>query len=266
MNLNNPAKRLLLILKAGKSPKINAGADCLQVWKKLLNVDGNNDAQTLTRLGKTIALVGEIEDELKQIEDVESESLLAWVPLLKNAFASQNLTGPWSGFISKVDDHTINYLSNCSALLDANFKNKYKPIESTDALSNEISHLLKEVLDSGLPDVVKSFMSMKLREIQRALDEYHITGNGPIVKAVESYVGYVVINNQVMSSTKDDSSAQKFWQFMNRLAIVTTLGMATIQLPDEIKEYFPSEKIIEIPANIEESADQDKEVKQTIIT
>ena len=264
--MNNPAKRLLLLLKAGKSSKINVQADCLQVWKKLLNVTGNNDAQTLTRLGKTIALVGEIEDELKQIEDIESESLLAWVPLLKNAFASQNLAGPWSGFISKIDSHTMNYLSNCSALLDANFKDKYKPIESTDALADEIGNLLKEVLESDLPDVVKSFMSMKLREIQRALDEYHITGNGPIVKAVESYVGYVVINNKIMSPVAENTTVQKFGQFMNRLAIVTTLTMATLQLPDEVKGYFPGETIIEIPADIDENVDQEKEIEQTIIT
>jgi len=265
--LDNPAKRLLLILEEGKSSEINKGTDCLQVWKRILKVSGNNDAQLLSRLGKTIALVGEIEDELSLLDGVDSESCLAWVPLLKNAFAAQNLTGPWSGFIDKVDNHTLNYLKNCSALLDATFKQKYKSIENVSELSAEVQQLLLEVLDSDLPETVKIFMSSKLREIQRALDEYHVTGNGPIVKAVESYVGFVVINNQIMTSVKEDSTAQKFGKFMSGLAVFTTLAMAAIQLPDEVREYFPDDAVIELPKGVEDDdTDTGDENNRTLLT
>jgi len=256
--LNNPAQRLLDILKEGKSTEINSNATCLEVWKRLLKVTGNDDAQLLSRLGKTIALVGEIEDEVKQIENVDPASLLAWVPLLRNAFASQNLAGAWSGFISKIDVHTLNYLSNCSALLDSNFKEKYKPIESLDELANEIEIILHEVLNSDLPEVVKSFMSLKLREIQRAIDEFHITGNGPIVKAVESYYGHLILHKEKIKSYKDHPIFKKFGSLMNGLAIVITVTMGALQLPDEVKEYFPGDTVIELPKELNDNGDPDE--------
>lgn len=255
--MNNPAKRLLIILKEGKSDRINGDASCLQVWKSLLEVSDNNDAQLLSKLGKTIALVGEIEDELKQTGIDDYESNLAWVPFLRQAFANQKLSDPWSGFIKNVNDHTFNYLSNCSNILDLKFSSRYKSIENVDDLVVEVNDLLAEVLASGIDESIKHYMSQKLREMQRALDEYKITGNGPIVKSVESYVGHVIINKHKILTAKDDSVVRKFGQLMNRLAILTTLTMGALQLPGEIQELFPAEPTVPMQNKLRDSLEAD---------
>ena len=259
--MDNSAKRLLRILEAGKEEKINKDASCRQVWMSLLDVPNNNEVLLLSRVGKTMALVGEIETELKALNKVNIESYLGWLPTIKLAFSNQQLKSPWATFINQIDDHTFNYLNNSSDILDMGMPQKTFNIDNVLELSNSISELLSEILESDLPDNVKIFMSSKLREIQIAIDEFHITGNTPIIEAVESFVGHVMLHQDLKQSSAGSETADKFWGFMGKLLIATTITVNGLLISSEVKKYFPPATIIELENGLPENKELENNTK-----
>ena len=259
--MSNSAKRLLRILEEGKAENINKDAPCQQVWVKLLNVPKDDDVLLLSRIGKTMALIGEVEEELNALGKVNVDSLLGWLPSIKEAFSNQQLKSPWATFINLIDEHTINYLNNASDILDMSKSQKGFDIGNILGLSDSISDLLSEILESDLPSHVKLFMSSKLREIQLALDEYHITGSGPIVEAVESFVGHVILHQDLKQDSAGNDIADKFWGFMGKLLIATTITVNGLLISNEVKKYFPPAVIIELENGLPEKKELENNSK-----
>tara|TARA_Y100001968_G_scaffold331598_1_gene386788 strand:+ start:1456 stop:2232 length:777 start_codon:yes stop_codon:yes gene_type:complete len=233
----NPAERLLRIINAGR--KIKAQENCRKTWCSLLNVDEKDEALLLGRLGKTMALVREIAEELKALEGVNARSYLGWVPSVNSAFSRQNLNDTWQGFIKHIDDHTCNYLSNTADILAAHIPRKAWNIDTLRGISRSVNEVVEEISESELPQNVKIYMTSKLREIQIAIDEYEITGSGPIIEKVEAAFGHVVLDPEFRAAAKSYPAAEKFWAVIGKLAVLATLTLTTLQIPNEVRDYLP---------------------------
>jgi len=234
----NPAERLLHIIEEGK--KHAGGRVNKSVWMDLLNVPDDHEPILLSRIGKTMALIGEISEALTSLDDINPDRYLGWVPTISAAFSEQNLNGHWITFIGKINDHTINYLSNTADILGSQGFNKSFDINEIQNISESIAEIITEIKSSDLPENVKVYMVSKLREILLAIDEYQITGAGPIIQVVESVFGHMVLNQEFRDCSKENPAASKFWDVMGKIVLVTTFVIGGLQIPNEVKKYLPA--------------------------
>lgn len=254
--LENSAERLLRIIESGKG--INAGSNCRKAWCKVLNVSEGDEALLLSRLGKTMALVGDIKEELEALDGVNAESYLGWVPSINNAFSQQNLNQNWESFVKHINVHTINYLSNTADILAAHLPRKAWSIETLNDIGESLSELIAEINESPLPERVKLYMATKLRELQVAIDEYQITGSGPIISKMEATFGHIILDPEFRAAAKATPAAEKFWIVIGKLAVLATLTLTTLQIPKEVQQYLPPAAQIQAKGTIDKHAKDDE--------
>ena len=253
--LENPATRLLHILEAGKKHGPNVITKV--VWSDVLKVPKDDLPLLLTRIGKAMALIGEISETVSSNENINPSSYLDWVPNVTKAFSDQSLNGRWSSFMSHIDVHTLNYLSHTADILSAHGAHVPWDFEKIQDLSESISGIVIDIKDSELPVNVKKYMILKLREILLAIDEYEITGEGSIIEVVESVFGHLILNQEFRDSVKDSSASGKFWDFMSKVALIATIALSTLQIPNEVKKYLPPPPPV-LGAEIAEEVIEDK--------
>lgn len=140
---------------------------------------------------------------------------------MHKAFSEQNLNGPWANFSQHLDQHTINYLSHASDILNAYSNELDWDLEELSDISNSLSDLIKEINSGEFSGHVRAYMTAKIREIQIAIEEYDITGGGPISEAVDSAFGRLNFDSELLSAPQHSDSAKNFWKLMQRLLIVT---------------------------------------------
>ena len=233
---DNPADRLLHILKAGK--QLHASYNCRKAWCQLLDVDDINDHSLLmSRLGKVMALPDGIVTMLDSHDGIEPEVYQHWVTKLDAGFTNQSLTGTWESFIKYIDSHTMASLALTSTLLKVTSKRTLIDEESLKETTAKLNSLLSEVADSELEDGVKLYVVKSLQKIITALNEYKITGSAPILETIEASFGHAIVDEKFRESMNSSETGRKVWDILantaNTVSVATGLGQigaAALQL------------------------------------
>jgi len=97
MNTDNPAGRLLHILQECK--KIPQHSTGREAWRKILNVNVNNDALLVSRLGKVMELPHQVINDIQNNFPNQKNSHKHWSAKVNTAFTQHDLNGQWSKFI-----------------------------------------------------------------------------------------------------------------------------------------------------------------------
>lgn len=237
----NPAARLLAILTAGK--EVPPSNNCRKTWSSLLGVEEGNETLLLSRLGKTMSLIGQAETEITRIKDVDPDRYLGWVEPAVTAFTKQNLNATWESFSNHINTHTLNYLSNTADILTAYYPRKSWNTDELERIGEGIDDVIEEVHASQLDLKAKEFMVAKLREIQIAIDEYKISGSGPLVEKIESTFGHAVLNPEFRDVAGSNPAARSFWMIIAKITMLSTLALVLLQIPNEIKDLLPDETV-----------------------
>ena len=186
-----------------------------------------------------MSLIGEISVELRSLENVNANRYLGWVPSLNKAFSEQNINGKWQTFISKVNDHTVNYLSNTADILEARIRRFHPDLSSLEELLESTDDLKEKIVRSSLPEHVKQYMVKKISEINLAVEEYRISGSGPIVENIEAIFGHVILDREFREASRSEDAAP-FWTFIKRAALIITMSLGILQIPHEVEKYLPN--------------------------
>lgn len=147
MHTDNPAGRLLHILQEGKD---NAPHNtCKDVWFQLLEVENENFALLMSRLGKVMGLPEQIRSQIQYYYPNQNDTCKHWINQVNLAFSTQTLDGSWEGFNQYIDEHTINYLSMSVDLLDTK--------ENTQILKEDKLSEIREKINDLLTDILKVY-------------------------------------------------------------------------------------------------------------
>ncbi len=233
---DNPADRLLHILKAGK--QISLSYNCRKAWCQLLDVDdASNHSLLMSRLGKVMALPDEIVSLLDSHDGIEPEVYQHWVSQINAGFSNQSLTGTWESFIKFIDSHAMSNLALTSTLLRVTGKRTLIDEVSLQETTEKLHALLSEVMESELADDVKAYVVKSLQKIITALNEYKITGSAPILETIEASFGHAVVDERFRESMNDSETGRKVWDILantaNTVSVATGLGQigaAALQL------------------------------------
>ncbi len=228
----NPAERLLKILVEGKT--FDNKKKCRDVWGSLLKVSPSDDALLMARLGKAMELPLEVEAAIEEHVPEEKATQAYWIKRVSSAFKQQNLEQPWETFNKYIDDHTISYLRMSSKLLGVLSNGSSLSDEKIDEVRESISELLSDVRGSDIAPQAREFLIRSLQRILLALDEYHISGSLPIINAVESTFGHVVINPEFRQAVTESSLSDKIWNTLSVVASAVTVISGVPQIASDI--------------------------------
>ena len=227
-NFDNPAKRLLHILRAGR--KKPAGESCRKVWHELLDTNGD-EAILMSRLGKVMTLPGEIVQAYRRHYPNQSGTWNHWFQQVTNAFVSQQLASNWQSFNGHIDDHSMTYLGMTADMLANRDYVETLEAEQVEALRSDAQELLNETLQSDLDPKVKDAIARHLQRLLTALNEYVLTGALPVLDAVEGGIGRIALDEKYADALKNTSIGQRFVNVLTTAANIVTVVVGLPQLP-----------------------------------
>lgn len=230
MHTDNPAGRLLYILKEGK--KLSQQSTGKNAWANLLDVDEKNLSLLMSRLGKVMELPDQIIQQVKEHYPNQGETHKHWSAKVNTAFTTQNLNGSWTEFTKHIDSHTIDYLSMSVDLLDMKTNTKIISDEQLSKTHESINNILFEILESDINEDFKKYIVHYLRKILTSIEEYKISGAVPIIESIESTLGHAFIDQNYRSSLQESELGQKIVTILSTAAAVMTVAVGLPQLPE----------------------------------
>lgn len=240
MNIpNNPAGRLLEIIKKGKS--IANTAQAIDAWSTVLGTPKKYNSLLLKRIADVYAIPDEIENEIRDIEDANVPLLMEWKTNSNAAFANFNFNNSWhSVFKARFDDKVIYGLEFCNDLLSKQRPEKTVATEALRNLHEKVDELLGLIKEENIDQVTKDYIKERLVDIRRALDEVQISGIKAIEKEFQVVVGSLAINNNYNLQSENSESIKKFWAIIYRIALIVTILHGSMAISKDVIKALPA--------------------------
>lgn len=195
---SNSAKRILNILinLQGKSPQTSTA----QTWAGILGLDKSIVDSDPYELNQKLTLIRE---ELNFVEEKMrgtkfSEALYKpYIDQLKPVVTPNNLAAAWSNYHHNINSELILSFKYCAEILEDELTVDFEELEKLLLKLNEFK---KTVNKSILDETTRQFILNQISIIEKAIQNYPITGNIAIKKAFEE--GFIDI---LKSTDKADS-------------------------------------------------------------
>lgn len=232
MNFDNPAFRLVTLLKEGK--KIPHETHCRKAWAQLFGVN-ENSPELFSRLGKTMGIASEIISELRLAYPDEPENFDHWNNQLNAAFSGNELNSQWSTFISHIDIHTITYLELNASRINNKFSTKAANLEELKKIRVDLNEILASITASEIEHGVKTSLCRNLRKLIEAIDEYNITGTKAMFDAIEIVMGHSVFDPQYKQVLTNTENGKKIVTLISTLADMLAISQGLPQVTEAVK-------------------------------
>lgn len=233
MHTDNPAGRLLHILQEGKD---NAPHNtCKDVWFQLLEVENENFALLMSRLGKVMGLPEQIRSQIQYHYPNQNDTCKHWIEQVNLAFSTQTLNGSWEEFNQYIDKHTISYLIMSADLLDTKENTQILKEDKLSEIREKINDLLTDILEEDIDEHFKKYMVDYLRKITVAIEEYKISGATPIVESIEQALGHAFIDKKYKDDLLKTETGKKIITALGAVASVVTIAVGLPQLSEPLQ-------------------------------
>lgn len=238
MEKDNPARRLLLILKKIKT--IPANENTKRAWFQLLNIENKNDeAMLFNQLGKLMTVPNIVLEDVKKYHPNHEEICKKSMLTISNALYNQNLSGQWHSFIQFIKEDTIDYLALLSTLLDYEYKMDLIEENKLCDIRKTVDNLIQEVSNSSLELEFKIIIMKYLKKIIDSIDEYSIMGVEPIIEALEITAGHAILNKEFGQKLDESKLSEKFKNIFENLITLVNSGNSLFQLGSNFSSFLP---------------------------
>lgn len=239
MTANNSASRLLDLIEAGKKEKKERPSS--EAWSNILNVPTTDKGVLLARIGHAMALPDLIRSEIEQLDHVNHDLHLKWLPKVEASFSVLNFQLQWKHFIERFDGEIIYGIQICADALSRQRPEKVAQPELLQSLLKQVVELLDEVPNAELPPDLRNFIYEHLSLVRNAVEEYKIRGIKPLETEVERLTGVISLSPWLWSRSHQSEVGRRFWKVMGNLAVVTTIVVGQIQIGKEVFDIFSGE-------------------------
>lgn len=227
MTIDNAASRLHELLTRAKA--IDPNTASVHAWEQLLQAK-KNPALLLSRLGKVIALPESIAATLSNSVNTAPGVISHISSQFYAAFSAHKFGEKWEVFITRIDDHMMNYLALASTLLETQIKTKRLEEGEIEGLRKSFVELLDHVRASELPPRLKSYVVLQLHDLISSLDDYFITGAEPILGRIEATIGHAYIDPEYKNFLKDHELGKSLLNCLGAAANLMTVAVGIPQL------------------------------------
>lgn len=236
-NLANPASRLHRLLKEGK--RVSSDGNAFTTWASIFDISPDEKAEVLRKLGGVFELPSEIRVEVKELEGVNHDLLLEWLPVVEDAFARINLSSKWSRFIDKIDDTVLYGLKLCDDQLSRNRDRvSVEPSELVEILE-EVRELFDSVVASDLDKELRHFILDHLKSIEEAIQDFQIRGPASVEKALHETVGAAYMKPDLSRRIQETEEGNRFWKVIRHIAVVLAIASYSIDIGEAVVPLLP---------------------------
>ncbi|EHM50715.1 hypothetical protein [Yokenella regensburgei] len=230
MYLDNPALTLrkLIISIESYSPNQPLRSALLHFFE--LESTPSSEPILWEKIAKVISLPNKISETLEDYFPDEEITAPNWKNNIISAFSNINLNARVLEFNNSISNETKNELGLLSLIFKT--KGEIGKLESDDI--NEIQDLLcnlkQTVIDSDLNIELRKDILHYLNNIIRALDDYSITGIGPVISSVEATLGHACVSPPFQDIVKNTEIGDKIKTVLKKSlsAISTVEGVASL--------------------------------------
>lgn len=237
--LDNPAGRLHRLLVLFRQNATNARA--WQTWAATFGIQGENFPELARCLGLLLALPGEIESELAQVDPANypGDILLRWkdkiVPaLVPGLFMAQQA----DQMAAQFDDASLGFLETCSWTLHR--YRQQRPIADSDLerIRKLLNELEAELRDSEQIDAeLREFLMRQCNEMSCAVQDMVIRGPAALEDALDRAAGAAYRRKDLARRSASAPSAwRKFGEVIVAVAAALQIATSAIALPGQVKQ------------------------------
>jgi hypothetical protein len=212
---NNPASRLLAILKSAKG--IPADQSIRHAWATILQIDEKDTPGLLGAIAELIHLVRDTKVIVKSADGLNADVYLKLFTPIENAFAHCRLVGKWDQFTNHIDSDTLARLEILSHSLAITIP---EPVPDADILAKlleDVENLLSQTIAADLPQQLKTAIIDNLEVIRNAIRSFRIRGIAGLVESLLRSANSVVINSAVINGESQYHEVKQFLRILRRL-------------------------------------------------
>lgn len=221
---DNPAGRLYTLLKEAKVPPSQGDRQKVRIrWAEVLGLDPNDRPALLAQLSRIFTLPEQIRTGLQSVPDLNPERYLEPLDNVERAFSNLNLENQWNSFASPIDAATMAILGVCDERLSATRPEPVVPEDERKDLHEAVRALFEDVKYNEEDPDLREFLLRHLAAMDRALNEYRISGTPPLEDAVAAAVGDAILRQQRGKEADGKKRSRRFWQVIRRAVLLLSL-------------------------------------------
>jgi hypothetical protein len=227
---DNPAGRLHRLLS--KMAAADHNASSFDVMCTALNIEPRDWINFYRVWTKVLVLIDETESAIQVLPPRKQEIHAGFLGELRQHLSIANWSEQWSRTGGPLCDPECSLLRSIE-LCSWDLARNGNEIESQKLmeLRQAIDELLREISSAQLSEEIRVFLISKLREIQRAIDDYIFYGSEGLRKALESILGAASLVQDVRDDT--NPSIKKFWEMIKNVSSLLSLVSSAQRLAPE---------------------------------
>jgi len=236
-NLTSAAGRLHALIAEGR--KIPTTVFMRDAWPKVLHAEGASPLELLTLLASVLRLPAEAEAEIRRLDHADHQDLLLWVEPVQQAFSILNMAAHWEAFRGPFDRDASGLvaLKIAANMIHRQFP---QPIVEPDVLVDllrQISDVRSEALSAEIDVDLKFLILDHLRQIEFAIETYHLRGATGIREAAETALGALMTRPAVVAKSADVPVTRSFGRVLRRVLLIVSVaadGLTLAQAADQL--------------------------------
>lgn len=238
----NPASRLYdILLEANKISKDKPNdAKFKATWASVFEVEENDLDKILQGIMGVHDLYNETKDIIQSNEKLNTDQNNKYLKNIYNAIYVINVQGSMKQFNSRMTSETLVAFSYIIQTIDLIYelpKTLISEDEKEDLIKN-IDKLIKDFIDSDLPDDLKSTCTDSLSHIKESLVHYKIYGVKGLQESIVKATGELFLNPST-SEYKGDKSIDNYFNFIQRINALVTTTESGYKIVSAMSNFIP---------------------------
>ncbi|MEK5052059.1 hypothetical protein MHH96_01200 [Niallia sp. FSL K6-0212] len=215
--LENPSSKLYHLLKEISELPMDTS------WEKaiaqIFEVDPEDMTEIFNRYVSMLNLFREVEVIVNENERLCTPVSTEHLSRVRYALIELNMNGTIRECKNILKYDTLTAMYYLSENISIYFKIEEKEIDSSkiNDLISQLDNLIADIKNSELPKDLKSLLNRNLIKIKQSLDYYFVSGIEGIRDALESTIGSIIYNSQIVQPEYEDNTMQNVFKFMSRL-------------------------------------------------
>lgn len=244
---NNPAGRLLELLKAGDKIRNPQNMTIKDAWFRILDV-GNDYAEFYRRLAQVHALPGAIDDAVRALPNFPIDVDLFLAPLEHvEAALTYGLSAPWPQFTQKASS-SRQALELIADALEKSGQEATISDEQLDELLQKVRDLSDEVAASNIDPDLRLFLSKMAQAMQQAIEDARICGAEALQEVVERGFGAIILRTQTKGAPAEGEPGRGVWDKV--VGVLTTI-LLVVNTATGVAQLGHMAGILAPPPNVE---------------
>jgi hypothetical protein len=235
---NNPAGRLNLLLSKLSSGDLHQPA--FEVICTALNIEPRDRITAYKVWTNILLLVTETEDAIQVLPSPKQLIYSRSLTELRQYLSISNWDMQWMSVGGPLCTPECSLLSSIELCAwDLADPDEIEP-EKLAEIRKSIEDLLMNISSSEISPEIRIFLIEKLREIQRAIDDYSFYGSSGLQKTLELVLGGAHFQDQSVQD-QTNPTVRKFWEVVKNLSTLLSLATNIEKITPAIHTVLTSE-------------------------